>query len=99
MCALTYILSELLQIYVVIVILAIIFGWLVLFQVINPQNRFVNMVMTFLGCLTEPALGFIRRYIPTIGMFDLSPVVLILGIYALRWILRTQIGPFFCYGY
>ena len=57
---------------------------LVAFNVVNPHNRFVAMVGEFLYRITEPALAPIRRYLPSLGGLDLSPVVLILLLVFLR---------------
>ena len=66
------------DLYMWIVIISIVLSWLVAFNVVNTSNRFVYMVGDFCHRLTEPALGRIRRYLPTFGSLDLSPVVLIL---------------------
>lgn len=46
------------------------------------------MALDFLYKVTEPVLRHIRRFIPSIGGFDLSPVVLVL----LLWFLQMVIG-------
>lgn len=46
------------------------------------------MALDFLYKVTEPVLRYIRRFIPSIGGFDLSPVVLVL----LLWFLQMVIG-------
>ncbi len=66
------------DLYMWIVIISIVLSWLVAFNVVNTSNRFVYLVGDFCHRLTEPALGRIRRYLPTFGSLDLSPVVLIL---------------------
>jgi YggT family protein len=53
------------------------------------------MVGDFLYRLTEPALKPIRRLLPAMGGMDLSPVVLILGLYFLRVLLLRDIMPIF----
>ena len=37
-------------------------------------------ISSFLYSITEPVLGPIRRVLPSVGMFDLSPMVVIFGI-------------------
>lgn len=75
------------DIYIWIVVVGVIMSWLIAFNVINTSNRFVYMVADFLYRATEPALGRIRRFIPNLGGFDLSPVVLILFLYFLEDVL------------
>jgi YggT family protein len=77
-----------LGVYIWMIIASVIMSWLVNFNVINSQNNFVYTVMDFLYKTTEPALRRIRRFIPAISGFDLSPVVLIF----LIWFLQMVIG-------
>ena len=44
-------------------------------------------VRQFVGRIVGPMLNPIRRAVPLIGMFDISPMVLILLIYALQFAL------------
>lgn len=62
-----------------VVIAAVIFSWLVAFNVINPNNDFVRAVWQALNALTEPLLRPIRRLLPDLGGLDISPVILLLG--------------------
>ena len=55
-----------------------ILSWLIAFNVVNTQNRFVYTIADTLHRLTEPALSQIRRFMPNLGGIDISPVVLIL---------------------
>ncbi|MBZ0217242.1 MAG: YggT family protein, partial [Fimbriimonadaceae bacterium] len=64
--------------YIWVVIASAILSWLIAFNVVNTQNRFVYMVADTLNRLTEPALSQIRRFMPNLGGIDVSPVVLIL---------------------
>jgi YggT family protein len=53
-------------------------SWLIAFNVVNMQNRFVRGLVTGLDRLFEPLLRPIRRILPDMGGIDLSPMVLIL---------------------
>ncbi len=68
------------DIYIWMVVIQVILSWLVSFNVINTSNRLVYGVGDFLHRLTEPALSRVRRFVPNIGNFDISPIVLILGL-------------------
>ena len=65
------------QFYIWIVIISAILSWLIAFNVVNTQNRFVYTVGDALYRLTDPALRHIRRYMPDLGGIDISPVILI----------------------
>jgi YggT family protein len=53
---------------------------IVAFGVINTDNRVVQTINDAINSLTEPLLAPIRRAIPPMGGFDLSPLVLIISI-------------------
>ena len=62
-----------------------IFVWIIMsllinFDIINRRQELVRVVFNFLEQLLAPLLRPIQKLIPPIGGFDLSPVVLILGI-------------------
>jgi len=69
------------DIYMFFVFAAVIFSWLVAFDIVNTRNRFVYSVSDFLYRLTEPALRPIRRFMPHFGGIDLSPLVLVVLLY------------------
>ena len=76
-----------LNIYWWIIILSAIMSWLVAFNVINPRNEFVGTIGRALYGITEPALRPIRRFLPNMGGIDLSPIVLLLGIFFVQQVI------------
>ena len=72
--------SQVIQLYIYVIVASAILSWLIAFNVVNTQNRFVFTVADVLYRLTEPALAPIRRVLPNLGGIDISPVVLILGL-------------------
>ncbi len=95
MNALFWLIDQVIGLYITLVIVQVVLSWLVAFNVVNTRNRFVYMVGDFLYRITEPALKPIRRLLPTMGGMDLSPVVLILGLYFARVLLLRDIMPIF----
>jgi YggT family protein len=75
-------------VYVWAVIAVAILSWLVAFDVINLSNRLVYTLVNFLTQITEPVLKPLRRILPQMGGLDLSPIVVILGIFFIRSLLR-----------
>jgi YggT family protein len=51
-------------------------------------------IASFLSMLTEPVLAPLRRIIPPLGMFDLSFLVLVIGIQILRAAICQTAGFF-----
>ncbi|MFQ5630059.1 MAG: YggT family protein [bacterium] len=80
-------LSELvLTLYMYAVVARAIISW---FNV-DPYNPIVR----FLHKITDPVLYKIRRFIPVMGGLDLSPIVLILGLYFLNIFLVSTLYNF-----
>jgi YggT family protein len=86
-------LDNMITIYLWIIIINAILSWLVAFNVLNTQNRFVFSVLDATYKLTDPALSKIRRFIPMFGSIDISPVVLILILMFLRNIIFEILAP------
>jgi len=95
MNALFWLIDQVIGLYITLVIVQVVLSWLVAFNVVNTRNRFVYLVGDFLYRITEPALKPIRRLLPSLGSMDLSPVVLILGLYFARVLLLRDIMPIF----
>jgi YggT family protein len=86
-------LDSIITIYIWIVIINAILSWLVAFNILNTQNRFVFSVLDTTYKLTDPALNKIRRFLPTFGSVDLSPVVLILFLMFIRNLVFEIFAP------
>ena len=86
-------LDSVITIYLWIIIINAVLSWLVAFKVLNTQNRFVFSVLDTTYKLTDPALNKIRRFIPTFGSVDISPVILILLLIFLRNIIFEIFAP------
>ena len=82
--------------YIWVIIIAAVLSWLIAFNVVNTNNRFVYTVTDFLYRITEPAIAPVRRFIPNLGGIDISPVVVILLLIFLRdVVLLGWIAPAF----
>ena len=79
------------DLYMMVVIAAVIMSWLISFGVINTSNRIVYAIGDFIYRITEPALAPIRRRLPNLGGIDIAPVVLILLLWAVQEVLARLI--------
>jgi len=86
-------LDSIITIYLWIIIINAILSWLVAFNILNTQNRFVFSVLDATYKMTDPVLNKIRSFIPTFGSIDVSPVVLILLLMFLRNIIFEIFAP------
>lgn len=73
-----YLLSNLLQLYLVCVITWTILTTLVAFKIINAYQPLVQKILYALDRICEPALKRIRKYLPDLGGFDISPIILMI---------------------
>ncbi len=92
MNAFILLLDRIIYLYVWVLIINAIVSWLIAFNVLNTQNRFVFSVLEFTYKLTDPPLNYIRRFLPNLGSIDISPIVLILLIYFVRDLIRNIVG-------
>ena len=93
MIAIFYLVLQILKIYSYIVIANVIISWLVAFNVLNTQNRFVYSVLELTYRLTEPFLNKIRRFLPNLGTLDISPVILLLLIWFIEMCMKLYVAP------
>jgi YggT family protein len=92
MNAFILLLDRIIYLYVWVLIINAALSWLVAFNVLNTQNRFVYSILAFTYKLTDPPLNYIRRFIPNLGSIDISPIVLILLIYFVSDLLKDILG-------
>jgi YggT family protein len=86
-------LDSLISIYLWVIIINALLSWLVAFNILNTQNRFVFSVLNTTHKLTDPILNKIRRFVPTFGSIDISPIILILGLMFLRNLVFEIFAP------
>jgi YggT family protein len=79
-------------VYILIIFIYVLVNLLFSTGVHPPYSRFTDAVLTFLRDTSEPYLRLFRRFIPPLGMFDLSPMVAIIVLYFLRYIVTQAIA-------
>jgi YggT family protein len=75
-----YLLFGLLGLYTLLIFVRIIFSW--------GMMGYGNRWMRFLVRITEPLLAPLRRMVPMVGMFDVSPIVAFLVL----WLLQAAVS-------
>lgn len=68
-------LPQLIQLYIFAIFARIVLSWFP----VSPGGAMAT-VFSFLYTITEPVLGPLRRVIPPLGGFDLSPIVAVIGL-------------------
>jgi YggT family protein len=74
-----YVLYGLVSLYILLIFIRIIFSW--------GMASYSNRLMRFLVNTTEPMLGPLRRLVPLVGTFDISPIVAFL----ILWLIQASI--------
>lgn len=85
-----FILIQIINLYLYLVIASAILSWLIAFNVVNTRNQFVAAVAEFLYRITEPVLGPIRRRLPNMGGLDISPIIL----FFLLWLIQLYLAEY-----
>lgn len=85
---LLWLLNTLVELYIFVVIAAVVVSWLVAFGVLNTYNQFARSLIRALDALTEPVFRQIRRIIPPLGGLDLSPLIVIIALQALKMLVN-----------
>ncbi|SFR34615.1 YggT family protein [Litoreibacter janthinus] len=94
MTSLFQILMMILGVARTVILIHFVMSWLISFGVLNMRQPLVAQIWDGLNRLLEPIYGPIRRLLPQMGGIDLSPVVALLGIYALQIILTNNAALF-----
>ena len=84
--------SALFEVYILIIFIYILLNLLFSFGMRLPYSRWSDALMNFLRDVCDPYLGLFRRFIPPVGMFDLSPIIAIFLLYIVRTIVVNLIA-------
>lgn len=94
MTSILQILLLILDIAQFIIIAHIILSWLINFQVLNLRQPIVAQIWDGINRLLEPIYSRVRSVLPNLGGIDLAPLVVLLGVYALRIVLINNANLF-----
>jgi len=93
MIAIFYLTLQILKLYSYVVIANVVVSWLIAFNILNTQNRFVYSILELSYRLTDPFLNKIRHFLPNLGSLDISPVILLLLIWFIEMCMKLYIAP------
>ncbi len=79
-------------VYILLIFVYILLNMMFSFGLRPPYSRYTDAVLGFLRDVCEPYLRIFRRFIPTVGMFDFSPMVAIIVLYILQAIVVKLIS-------
>jgi YggT family protein len=84
--------SALFEVYIVLIFVYILLNLLFSFGLRLPYSRWSDALQSFLRDVSEPYLRLFRRIIPTVGMFDFTPMIAIIVLYLARTIIVNAIA-------
>ena len=93
MIAIFYLALQVLKLYSYVVLANVIISWLISFNILNTQNRFVYSILEMTYRLTEPLLSRIRGFLPNLGSLDISPIILLLLIWFIEMCMKLYLAP------
>ena len=95
MLSLFQILMLILDIVWFFIIAHVIMSWLINFQVLNLNQQLVSQIWYMLQRILDPLYSQVRRFMPNLGGVDLTPLVVLLAVYALRIIIQNNMASFY----
>jgi YggT family protein len=84
--------DALFTVYIVLIFVYILLNLLLSFGMRLPYARWSDALLNFLRDVSEPYLRIFRRFIPPIGMFDLTPMIAIIVLYFVRTLVVSAIS-------
>jgi YggT family protein len=79
-------------VYILIIFVYILFNLMFSLGLRVPYSRWSDALLGFLRDVSEPYLRLFRRFIPSVGMFDFSPMIAIFVLIILRTVIHSLIA-------
>ena len=80
MNSLLFLIIQIIDLYKIVLIFYVIATWLVGFGIINTRNAFVYSILTALYKVCEPSMRIVKKFIPTFGNIDISPIIVFIAL-------------------
>ena len=84
--------GALFEVYIALIFIYILLNLLFSFGMRLPFSRWSEAIMNFLRDVSEPYLRIFRRFIPSVGAFDFSPMIGIIVLILVRTLLHNAIA-------
>ncbi len=84
--------SALFLVYIIIIFVHLLLNMMFGMGLRPPYSRWTDAILGFLRDVSEPYLNLFRRFIPTVGMFDFSPLLALIVLYILRTVITSLIN-------
>jgi YggT family protein len=84
--------GDLFSVYIALILIYIITNLVLSFGARPGYSRTLDVVLGFLRDVSEPFLRIFRRFIPSMGGIDLSPILALITLYVVRAIVVNLIS-------
>ncbi|WP_225028670.1 YggT family protein [Xinfangfangia pollutisoli] len=90
MVSLFQILMLILDLIYYVILVHVIMSWLINFQVLNLRQPLVAQIWDGLNRVLEPLYSQVRRIVPVTSGIDFAPLIVLIGVIALRIVLTNN---------
>lgn len=84
MTSLLLLIDSIISLYIWSLVAYVVASWLIAFNIINPWQPTVRMILNVLDRIHDPLMSRIRSVLPNLGGIDISPIILLLAVQFLR---------------
>ena len=67
--------DKIVYLYIWVLIINAVISWLIAFNILNTSNRLVYSILDTLHRICEPSIRIVRKFIPSFGNIDISPII------------------------
>lgn len=84
MTSLLLLIDSIISLYIWSLVAYVVASWLIAFNIINPWQPTVRLILNTLNRIHDPLMSRIRAVLPNLGGIDISPIILLLAVQFLR---------------
>jgi YggT family protein len=81
---LAWLISISVDVLALIIFVQVALSWLVAFEIVNAKNEAAQNLTNLTKKITDPIYKPLKKYIPPVGGIDITPLVVILGLYVFK---------------
>ena len=84
MTSLLLLIDSIISLYIWSLVAYVVASWLIAFNIINPWQPTIRLILNTLNRIHDPLMSRIRAVLPNLGGIDFSPIILLLAVQFLR---------------
>ena len=84
MTSLLLLIDSIISLYIWSLVAYVVASWLIAFNIINPWQPTIRLILNTLNRIHDPLMSRIRAVLPNLGGIDISPIILLLAMQFLR---------------